>query len=40
MSAEKLYSEIFDEFEATTSKQEKIAILRKYDHPKFRNDGI
>lgn len=37
MSAERLYSEIFDEFEATTSKQEKIAILRKYDHPKFRN---
>lgn len=32
----KLFSEIFDEFQKATTKQERINILRKYDHPKFR----
>lgn len=36
MSAEKLYSEIIEEFEKASTKQERIAILRKYDHPRFR----
>ena len=36
MSAEKLYSEIFEEFDKATTKQERIGILRKYDHPRFR----
>jgi hypothetical protein len=36
MSAEKLYSEIFEEFEKETTKQGRIAVLRKYDHPRFR----
>lgn len=36
MSAEKLYSEIFDEFNEATSKAERLAVLRKYDHPRFR----
>jgi len=36
MSAEKLYSEIFEEFDKVTTKQERINILRKYDHPRFR----
>lgn len=37
MSAEKLYSEILDEFQKATTKQERIAILRKYDHKRFRD---
>jgi len=37
MSAEKLYSEIFDEFDQAGTRAEKIAVLRKYDHPKFRD---
>lgn len=37
MSSEKLYSEIFDEFIVAESKSDKIAILRKYDHPRFRD---
>lgn len=37
MSSEKLYSEIFDEFNIAESKSDKIAILRKYDHPRFRD---
>lgn len=36
MSAEKLYSEVIEEFEKETTKQGRIAILRKYDHPDFR----
>ena len=37
MSAEKLYSEIFEEFDKATTKQERINVLRKYDHPRFRS---
>ena len=37
MSAEKLYSEIFEEFEKAETKQDRIAVLRKYDHPRFRD---
>ena len=37
MSAEKLYSEVFDEFEKAETKADRIAILRKYDHPRFRD---
>lgn len=37
MSAEKLYSEVLDEFNSVTTKHERIAILRKYDHPRFRS---
>lgn len=36
MSAEKLYSEIFEEFDKATTKQERLSVLRKYDHPMFR----
>lgn len=36
MSAEKLYSEVIEEFDKATTKQERISILRKYDHPDFR----
>lgn len=36
MSAEKLYSEIFEEFSKATNKQERINVLRKYDHKSFR----
>lgn len=36
MSAEKLYSEILDEFQKATNKQERIDVLRKYDHKSFR----
>lgn len=37
MSAEKLYSEIFDEFDQAATRQEKIKVLKKYDHPRFRD---
>ena len=37
MSAEKLYSEIFEEFNKCETKVDRIAILRKYDHPRFRD---
>lgn len=37
MSAEKLYSEIFEEFDKATTKQERMNVLRKYDHPRFRS---
>jgi hypothetical protein len=33
----KLFSEIFDEFQKATTKQERIAVLRRYDHPTFRD---
>jgi hypothetical protein len=32
----KLFSEIFQEFQEAKTKQERINILRKYDHPSFR----
>jgi hypothetical protein len=37
MSSEKLYSEIFEEFEKAESRTAKIDILKKYDHPRFRD---
>jgi hypothetical protein len=37
MAAEKLFSEIFEEFEKAETKQDRIAVLRKYDHPRFRD---
>lgn len=37
MSAVKLYSEIFDEFNLATTKAERINVLRKYDHPRWRS---
>ena len=37
MSAEKLYSEIFEEFDKCTTRAERINVLRKYDHPRFRS---
>ena len=36
MSAEKLYSEIFEEFEACKHKDERVKVLQKYDHRNFR----
>jgi hypothetical protein len=36
MSAEKLYSEIIEEFNQVTTRQDRINVLRKYDHPRFR----
>jgi hypothetical protein len=36
MSAEKLYSEIFEEFDKAQNKAERINVLKKYDHPRFR----
>ena len=36
MSSEKLYSEIFEEFDKATTKQDRLNVLRKYDHPMFR----
>lgn len=37
MSAEKLYSEIFEEFDSAVNRAEKINTLKKYDHPRFRD---
>ena len=37
MSSEKLYSEIFEEFDKCTNKAERVNVLRKYDHPRFRS---
>jgi hypothetical protein len=37
MSSEKLFSEIFEEFEKAETKADRIAVLRKYDHPRFRD---
>lgn len=37
MSAEKLYSEIFEEFDKASTRTEKISVLRKYDHSRFRD---
>lgn len=36
MSRERLVSEILQEFEEAKNRNEKIAVLRKYDHPRFR----
>lgn len=36
MIKNKLISEIFEEFEAATGRAAKIAVLRKYDHPRLR----
>ncbi len=36
MSSEKLYSEILDEFQKAETRQDRIAVLKKYDHPRFR----
>lgn len=37
MSSDKLFSEIFQEFQNAETKAEKIEILRKYDHPRLRD---
>ena len=37
MSYEKLYSEVLEEFGQATNKADRIAVLRKYDHPRFRS---
>lgn len=36
MIFDRLYSEIFDEFNKATTKNERLGVLRKYDHPRFR----
>lgn len=36
MSSEKLYSEIFEDFEKADSRTKKIEVLRKHDHKMFR----
>lgn len=36
MSNERLYSEIFEEFEASPTRAEKIAVLRKYGSQRFQ----
>jgi len=36
MSADKLYSEIFEDFDKCTTKAERVALLQKYDHKNFR----
>jgi hypothetical protein len=36
MSSEKLYSEIFEEFEKATTKQERLSILRREGDERFR----
>lgn len=36
MISDILYSEIFAEFDKAKNKAERIAVLRKYDHPRFR----
>ena len=35
MSSEKLYSEIFEDFDKATTKEERIGVLRKNFHPRF-----
>ena len=37
MSSVKLYSEIFEDFELAPSRADKIEVLRKNDHPRFRD---
>lgn len=36
MISNKLYSEIFEEFERQDNKADRLAVLRKYDHPRLR----
>lgn len=36
MSAVKLYSEIFEDFNKSTTKADRIRVLRENDHPRFR----
>jgi hypothetical protein len=36
MISDILYSEIFAEFNNATTKADRLAVLRKYDHPRFR----
>ena len=36
MGADKLYSEILEEFQKATSKAERLAVLRKYNDARFR----
>lgn len=36
MISDILYSEIFAEFDKATTKAERLVVLRKYDHPRFR----
>jgi len=36
MISDILYSEIFTEFSKAKNKAERLAVLRKYDHPRFR----
>ena len=36
MGSEKLYSEIFEDFQNATTRDAKIAVLRKNDHPRFQ----
>jgi len=37
MSSIKLFSEIFQDFEKSTNKNERIEVLRKNDHPRLRD---
>lgn len=37
MENEKLYSEVLDEFGRAKNKEERIAVLRKYGHPRFQS---
>lgn len=36
MNSDRLYSEILEEFQKATTKEQRIAVLKKYDHPRFR----
>lgn len=36
MNSDRLYSEIFEEFQKAETKEERIAVLKKYDHPRLR----
>ena len=36
MNSDRLFSEIFQEFQDAKTKEDKINVLRKYDHPIFR----
>jgi hypothetical protein len=36
MGSERLYSEIMDEFREATTRPARIAVLKKYDHDRFR----
>jgi len=36
MSSDRLYSEIFEEFQKAETKEARLNVLKKYDHPRFR----